>query len=302
MIFDIRHLKYAVVTAEERSFAKAARVLGVKQSTLSKTILAMEHRLGITLFERSTRGATPTRAAHAFLEPASGILAALDRLEASTRAIGLGRAGRLVLGFSTSLSTGHLRATVMDFWQKYPEVELNGYEAGWEDIARSLVGRTVDVAIIPGELTGEKLKKRHLWPERLMVALPASHRLATAEQIFWSDLRGETFVLPQLDPGPDAGELVRARLRDLGGKANISVQNVTRENILNMVSAGQYVSLVAETAAGARHPDVLLREIHDVAGLAHVDFWAWWREDNDNPALQQFFRVIGARHPAFSAT
>lgn len=302
MPFDIRQLRYAVVAADERSFAKAAKILHIKQSTLSKRILAMEERMGITLFERSTRGAVPTRAGSSFIQSAKRIVEEIDRLGAGARAIGMGKAGAIALGFSTSLSAGNLRSTVLDFRHRYPEVELSGHEAGWDDLARGLRSRAIDVAIIPGQLTGEGFEKRHLWPERLMVALPEAHPLAFSERIFWSDLRSETFVLPRRDPGPDAGDLVRARLRDIGTKANIVMQDVTRENILNMVSAGRYVSLVAETAAGVFHPEVQLREIHDIAGLAHVDFWAWWCRDNDNPALRQFFRLIGERYPAFSAT
>ena len=189
---------------------------------------------------------------------------------------------------------------MVDFQARYPAIEISGFEAGWSDLERGLALRSVDVAIVPGELTGESLRKRHLWPERLMVALPNVHPLVTAERIFWNDLCDAIFVLPRLDPGPDASELVRARLRTLGVKPNIRLQDVTRENILNMVSAGNFVSLVAETAVGAHHPGVQLREIHDLDGLAHVDFWAWWREDNDNPVLRKFFRLIGERYPAFS--
>lgn len=302
MPFDIRQLRYAVVAADERSFAKAAKILHIKQSTLSKRILAMEERVGITLFERTTRGAIPTRAGWAFIQSARRIVEEVDRLGVAARAVGMGKAGALTLGFSTSLSAGHLRSTVLDFRHRYPEVELSGHEAGWDDLARGLMSRAIDVAIIPGQLSGKGLEKRHLWPERLMVALPEGHPLALTERIFWSDLRDEIFVLPRRDPGPDAGDLVRARLRDIGTKASIVMQDVSRENILNMVSAGAYVSLVAETAAGAFHPEVQLREIHDIAGLAHVDFWAWWCGDNENPALRQFFRLIGERYPAFSAT
>jgi hypothetical protein len=99
-----------VLAADNRSFARAATTMGVKQSTLSRRISLLESRIGMTLFERSTRGAVPTEAGRSFMELARGILADLDGLIANSRDIGAGRVGTLGLGFSTSLASGNMRA------------------------------------------------------------------------------------------------------------------------------------------------------------------------------------------------
>jgi DNA-binding transcriptional LysR family regulator len=298
MSFEIRQLRYAVAAGDSGSFAKAAAKLRVKQSTLSRRILLLEQDVGLTIFERTTQGAVPTRDGAAFLAAARQIVDEAEGLRSNARAMGRGEAGRLVFGFSTSLSAGNLRAALSTFCRRYPEVELHGVEAGWDALMRGIAARTIDLAIIPGELPGEQLAKRHLWPERLMVALPEDHPAAKAETIFWTDLRDETFVLPRLDPGPDAADLVRARLRGSGVLPTIIMQDVSRENILSFLPIARYVTLVAETAAGAHHPGVVLREIHDLAGLAHVDFWAWWLPENENAALDGFLRLVGERYPA----
>jgi len=53
---ELRHLRYAVAAARFRSFRRAAEALRVKQSILSRRILQLEDRLGVVLFERSSRG------------------------------------------------------------------------------------------------------------------------------------------------------------------------------------------------------------------------------------------------------
>ncbi len=297
MSFELLQLRYAVVAAEERSFARAARRLRVKQSTLSRRILLMEQRLGVTLFERSTRGAMPTRAGLDFFEIARRILDDADLLHRKARSVHAGVAGHLVIGFNTSLSAGNLRAAIQAFMIRFPEVELIGVEAGFDVLARGLSVRAIDVAIIPGQLAGEGFDHRHLWPERLMVALPEEHPLAPAERIYWSDLRDATFVLPKHDPGPFVADLIRARLNGAVGGPSIVMQDISRENILNFLPVAGYISLVAETAAGTHHPGVVLREIHDLAGLTHVDFWAWRHPQNDNAALDSFLRLVGERYP-----
>jgi DNA-binding transcriptional LysR family regulator len=70
MSIGIKQLRYAVATADTTSFSRAASALNVKQSTLSKRIALLEDRLGIALFERTTRGAVPTESGKA-LSPVS---------------------------------------------------------------------------------------------------------------------------------------------------------------------------------------------------------------------------------------
>ena len=53
--FELKHLRYAVAATRYRSFRKAADALGIKQSTLSRGIAQLEARLGVILFERTTR-------------------------------------------------------------------------------------------------------------------------------------------------------------------------------------------------------------------------------------------------------
>ncbi|MBN9505353.1 MAG: LysR family transcriptional regulator [Altererythrobacter sp.] len=297
MSFEFRQLRYAVAAGDSGSFAKAAARLRVKQSTLSRRIMLLEQQIGLRIFDRSTQGAVPTRAGAEFLAAARRIVDEAEGLKSCAKAVGRGEAGRLVVGFSTSLSAGHLRAALSGFYRRYPDVDLHCVEAGWEALMRGIATRAIDVAIIPGKMPDDRLARRHLWPERLMVALPEDHPAAASETIFWTDLRDETFVLPKLDPGPDAADLVRARLRGAGGIPTILMEDVSRENILSFLPVCRYVSLVAETAAGAPHPGVVLREIHDFAGMAHLDFWAWWHPDNGNAALDGFLRLVGEGYP-----
>lgn len=296
MPVEIRQLRYAVATGDSGSFSKAAAKLRVKQSTLSRRIMLLEQDIGLTIFKRSTRGAVPTRDGAAFLAVARQIVNDTEALRSNAQAMARGEAGLLIVGFSTSLSAGNLRAALLGFRQRYPDVEIRGVEAGWDSLSRRLAARTIDIAIIPGELNSEHLVKRHLWPERLMVAVPEEHAAAQAETVFWTDLRDETFVLPMMDPGPDAAELVRARLQGCGASPRIIMQDITRENILNLIAAGHFVTLVAETAVGTQHPGVALREVRDLAGIAHINFRAWWHVSNDNAALDRFLRLVEDRY------
>jgi DNA-binding transcriptional LysR family regulator len=56
MSIEIRHLKAAVATEDAQSFSRAAKLLSVKQSALSRRVQALEQMLGVQLFERIKRG------------------------------------------------------------------------------------------------------------------------------------------------------------------------------------------------------------------------------------------------------
>ena len=43
--------------------------------------------------------------------------------------------------------------------------------------------------------------------------------------------------------------------------------------------------------------DLHFREIHEQGSVARLEFSVYWREDNDNPALQRFFTLINERYP-----
>lgn len=65
---EFHQLRYAVATADSKSFSRAAAALNVKQITLSRRVQQLEDRLGVKLFERSTRGAELTENGRVVIE------------------------------------------------------------------------------------------------------------------------------------------------------------------------------------------------------------------------------------------
>ncbi|MFM9852152.1 MAG: LysR family transcriptional regulator [Sphingomonadaceae bacterium] len=298
MSIEIRQLRCAAMTAEMMSFTQAANKLGIKQSTLSKRVLDLERRLGITLFERSTRGAVPTKAAAEFLARAKRVVSEIDDLQLTARAVRCGESGKLVVGFATSLSTGNLRRIISDFLVRVPEVEFKAIEASSAQLRQGVERQDIDVVIVAANISGDGIQRRPLWGERIMVAMPDDHRLAKSDRIYWTDLRQEVFVLPSQFPGPDMADLLIARLAEPGRRPHIIEQDVSMENILSMASLGKFVTLTSETALGISRPGVILQDIHDLTGQARVDVAAYWRAENDNPALRRFFELIQELYPA----
>ena len=77
----MHELRYVVVVAQAGSINKAALNLYVSQSTLSRAVQEVEAQIGISLFQRTNKGAIPTHDGLEFIERARRLLLAFDQLE-----------------------------------------------------------------------------------------------------------------------------------------------------------------------------------------------------------------------------
>lgn len=78
---NLLHMKYAVEIAETNSINKAAETLCVGQPNLSRAIKELEAGLGLTLFDRSSKGMTLTPEGEIFVKYAKNILQQVDEVE-----------------------------------------------------------------------------------------------------------------------------------------------------------------------------------------------------------------------------
>ena len=140
----------------------------------------------------------------------------MDALVTSAHYDGRGEAGRLAVGFYTSLSAGNLRATLVDFRQRCPQVELRMVERSRMRLVTALRNGAIDVVIATDAGPLFESKVLPLWSERILVALPEGHQLATKKSIYWTDLRNETVLLSQYDPGREIEESFDGEARFYG--------------------------------------------------------------------------------------
>ena len=297
MAIEIHQLRYAVVTADAKSFSRAAASLNVKQITLSRKVQQLEDRLGIKLFERTTRGAEVTENGKVFIEQARRIVTDIDNLRTTARNVSYGLEGKLAVGYCSPLMSGNLRLAFKDYLSRFPDVQFDGIEAGPEKLLQGLQTQTMDVAVAPTGLDEPGLKSRPLWSERLFVVHLEDSRLATKERIYWQDLRGEVFVVPGGGLGPVIGNLVSARLTEQGFRPAVIYQDTSHESVISMICARRYISVATEASQGLGWPDLRFNEVYDMSGPARLEFALYWRGDNANPALKRFFSLIEERYP-----
>jgi DNA-binding transcriptional LysR family regulator len=161
-MIELRDLQWAIIAAQHRSLRLAADVLNIRQSTLSRRLRGLEDELGTVIFERTNGGTRPTIEGLEFLESARRVVGEINSIAARLKTRSRGESGRLTIGIHASLSAGNLRATLIEYRRRLPDVETRLVDGSSEQLISELAGHTIDIAFV--------VDSNPAWDER---ALPA---------------------------------------------------------------------------------------------------------------------------------
>src|SRR5512142_2948846 len=141
---ETRELAYFLAVADELHFGRAASRLGIAQPALSRTIRQLERRLGVTLFDRTSRAVALTEAGRVLAREARVALDAVSAAAARTRRAGTGQP-RLLLAMKPGGDAGLLPAILAGYGR---EPETLPVEVVFDaDGARLLREGRVDAAL-----------------------------------------------------------------------------------------------------------------------------------------------------------
>jgi DNA-binding transcriptional LysR family regulator len=158
----------AVVDA--RSFGGAGEALDMSQSGVSRSIARLEARLGIRLFERTTRSVRLTDEGRRYYEQVMPLVGALQEATAGAQAGGAAIRGRLRVNVDPFFSRLILGPALGGFLEAHPDLEV---ELRTRDDLGDLVGDGFDLALRFGHPQPSSLVARKLLDLRVLtVAAP----------------------------------------------------------------------------------------------------------------------------------
>ena len=166
----LSEIRYFVAAAESGSLRRAAEVLGVGQSCVSRRIMRLEEKLGVSLLERSHTGVRLTNAGHRYLEEVQPALQQLDQARRAAHSAGRADVGSVQIGVLTSLAGGFLRKLIVAYQQEYPEIRIDVHDGSRDGHITALRARELDIVFVPGECESRKCECAELWSEPLHMA------------------------------------------------------------------------------------------------------------------------------------
>jgi DNA-binding transcriptional LysR family regulator len=170
-MIDFEDMRYFVEVLDQGGFNRAAAVLGVSKSVVSRRIAAMEEDLGARLLSRTTHGVTPTEAGLEFKARAEAMLGSLSEAREAVAREGGEMVGRLRISAPLAFGMRHIAPLLAQMAERHPKLEL---EVSLSDRVVDLIGERFDVAVRIGELRDSRLVARRIAAVRtVVVASPA---------------------------------------------------------------------------------------------------------------------------------
>jgi DNA-binding transcriptional LysR family regulator len=218
---SIKQLRAFLSVAATHNFSQAAAKLHVSPSALSLSIQELESRVGLRLFDRSTRSVALTATGVAFFPVADRLVSDFARAIDDLVAAPAQERGRVFVGAAASVITNVLGEAIADLYKLNNRIDVRLIE----DTTQTLTGRVargeLDFGITTLWTKVDSLTTVPFLDDRLGIIAAPGHSLAKGNTpIQWKELRGHNLV------SLTAGAGLRARM-ELDAKIS---------NVLNLPS------------------------------------------------------------------
>lgn len=277
---------------------RAASVLNVEQSVISRRIRVLEARLGVQLFERGNGGTHPTTAGLELLAAARRITSDADAIHRKLVTNNRRRHPSLTIGVQVSPSTGNMPALLGELQRRSPDLEIRIKDGDRSSLLECLRNSRLDIAIVIAKEGDWPDAVLPLWSERVVAGFSAAHPLAAQNVVVPTDLVSEPLLLPERGPGEELANLFANIVAD--AKMRITVQSAALDRFLALAKCGCGTVLMLEGGTGMNCDGVVYREIHNNGRAIRIEMMACWSATNRNPALHGFLSLLTARYPKLS--
>ncbi len=268
---------------EVGSFTKAGEVLGLTQSAISHAIKGLETELGLPILLRGRSGITLTSEGELILQYIRKILQLSEEMSQVAAAIRGVQIGTIRLGTFPSVSAKLLPGVIKAFKEIYPNIHIDFFEGGYEDIKKWLTEGIVDIGFVtlPSDQAFDTIP---LIQDDLVVLMSEKHPLSTQTVIKVEQIAADPFIMPK--DGCDI--IVKKLFKERKLKPNIQFEISDNNTIISMVKENIGITIVPKLTLYHQiegiHVTKLNEEIYRTIGLA-------LHSRSASPAVNAFINV-----------
>jgi DNA-binding transcriptional LysR family regulator len=264
---ELRHLRVFAAVVDAGGHTRAARALGLSQSTVSETLAALERTLGVELFRKAAKGQTLTASGEVLLAYARRMSDLTSELTAALADASTNVQATLVVSAVESIGAYVLPSRLALLRERWPGVRAEVLTGSCAEIRRRVAAGESDLGLVlepeSGPATGEVLARVRL----LVVAAPTSSLLGRTVAV--EELRARVFHM--CDAGGPYHQALRQWFETSGSPAPRVEAMGTIEGVKRAVLAGgAAVGLLPEHAIEAELRDGVLVEVRIAPALPGV--------------------------------
>jgi DNA-binding transcriptional LysR family regulator len=297
---DLESLRSFITVSAEGSLARAAPLLFVSTSGLSRRIHELEKKLGVVLLERSMHGVVLTPAGEQILLHAQKILQACDELYAAARESVTGPGGRRVVhvGIAPGVESPTRNRIVAAVTGAGPDAAVALDPDANMHLIRKLIVGELDLAILHQRPISPSVRSFQIGSNRTLVCLARHLPQASFTTLSLTDLNNLPFVTSS---ALNAGTPVYyAQLRSIFEEAGINrVVDVGAFNLYALqqhIAGGSGFGITFDSDEG-EWDNAVIRTVADLE-LRRGTWVAWDRKAADDPAL---VAALAQLHEEYSA-
>lgn len=293
---DLRHIRTVVTVAEVGTVSKAAQRLHIAQPALSRQISALEHELGIRLFDRVGRRLRLTGEGEQLLSDFRGLLNYVN---------GIGERAQLLRGGDTGVlkvaaSSQNLESVIANFLhvyaRRFPKVQVKLFDAIGPELLAMLergdvhVGQSSVHAVQPDD---PRFGSLPLAPVEILAACRPSMPLGKDGRIEIADLARYPLFLQ--DPAFIVRRVFDAASRLAGLKPNILLESRAPHTLLAMAEAGHGVAIIPSALRTHRYKLRIASVTYQSKPLSEPLIMLWDRRRPLPPYATAFCEMV-AKH------
>ncbi len=195
--FTLQQLRILKAVATEKNFTKAADILYISQPSLSKQIKTLEKNLDTLLINRERNTISLTESGNVLLQYSERILALCEESCRALIDLKHGDRGNLTVGASQTIGTYLMPRILALFAQNYPQIDLKVQVNSTRLIAKNIINREIDIAVVGGEISDDLKKNLTIQPfvyDELSLIISKSHPFAKKKKINKEDLYCLDFI------------------------------------------------------------------------------------------------------------
>jgi len=284
-------LRSFLAVADRGGFGAATVVLHLSQSRVSAHIAALEHALGVTLFDRKARPICTTEAGELFRGHAMTALLELQSGIEAARGMRDNFVAHVTIGSYPSVSSTYLPSVLRELTSMYPGLTVELLEGTASALEEMVVSGTADLAFRPllPKMRETTLCHRTIWREDIVVVMRDNDPLAEQASVGVDDILGRALIGNPAGSVEDGGGFdLRNTLGEAAERADVAYLTDQPTTLVALVRSAFGIGIINRLALRTTSTEGLAVRTIDAPSAHRVVALFWTRRRADTAVVKAF--------------
>ncbi|MBU5627114.1 LysR family transcriptional regulator [Oscillibacter sp. MSJ-2] len=186
-MLSVEEVEFVLAIAKNRNITRAAEQLHVAQPALSRSLHALERRLGVSLFDRSTSPLSLTYAGSRYLSYARDYLSLVEQMKQEFANISLQKQGTLFFGVPSQIANYVMPKSVASFCKEHPGIHIEMRCGSTRQLSEMLREGKLHLSILSAPLSSDGFVNELIAYDKLFLVLSHTHPLVDKLHLLNSD-------------------------------------------------------------------------------------------------------------------